>query len=101
MKKTLTPKIKKIVAKKPLKLATYKSSIKVLGKIYQAEGESIKDSIQALSVSNAKGMSILTISHGEESQSRILSNIQTMRLFSKAPLVREISLKNIALRFAL
>lgn len=80
----------------------YKAKIKVLGKYYEATGETKLDAIKNLEVGNAaKGMSVLTVSNGSESKDKVLPSTQTSRLFSPAKLVREIALKNTALRFDL
>ena len=78
----------------------YKASIKVLGKSYEAQGESKSQAIENLKVGGvARGMSILVLSKGNESKSKVLPSTQTSRLFSPSKLVREIALKNVALRF--
>lgn len=83
-------------------VSDYLASIKVLGKIYTSKGFNVRNAIENLNAGSvAKGMSILTLSKGEVSQSKILPSTQTSRLFSASHLVREISLKQIALRFDL
>jgi len=92
--KTTKPRAKK--SEKPI----YVASIKVLGKIYTSNGSTPREAIESLKVGNtARGMSVMMVSNGKDSSSKVLTSIQTMRLFSQAKLVREIALKNVALMF--
>ena len=97
------PKVKKVKAVKAPKLgvvAPYKASIKVLGKAYEAFGQDKSQAIENLNVGKvARGMSVLVLSKGDVSSSKILPSQQTMRLFSSSKLVRQIALKQISLRF--
>jgi hypothetical protein len=87
--------------KKKVAVESYSAKIKVLGKIFQSSGDSVLGALSNLKVPKGKGMSILTISRGKESQDRILSAPQTARLFSLSPLMREIALKNVSNLFGL
>ena len=91
-----SPKTSKKVAQK------YSASIKVLGKTYTAEGESVADVLSRLdSPPVAKGISMLIVSRGTESKARILSSIAVSRLFSPSKTVRELAIKNTALLFGI
>ncbi len=72
----------------------YTASIKVMGHVYSAEGEDITQAISKLDVNKARGTSVLTLSKGDYSRSKILSAIQVSRLFAGSPTVREIALRN-------
>ena len=91
--KTKTPK-------KPA-VKPYNASIKILGKTYTSTGSSVREAIEALKLGGvAKGVSVLEIVHGENRKSIILPRVQTFRVFSSSGIVREISLKNLSLRFS-
>jgi hypothetical protein len=77
----------------------YKATIKVLGKIYNAAGDTTREALANLKPENGKGMSILSISCGDKSKERILTSTQTFRLFNASPTMREIALKNTSLLF--
>lgn len=90
-----TPKIPKAP-----KILAFQASIRVLGKIYRAEGGSVTEALANLKPSGvAKGMSILTVTNAKQSRERILNSIQTMNLFSPSRIRREIALKNTSLLF--
>lgn len=90
----------KTITKKKVKIVPYTASIKVLGKTYSATGLTAREAIGNLKVGNvAKGMSVLTLSKGEKSCSKVLPPIQTFRLFTPSRLIREVSIKNVAMRF--
>lgn len=80
---------------RPKKVKTeYKASIKVMGHVFTATGETVRDAITNLTPGNVKGRSILTIEKGEVKKERILTHSQTLRLFTTAGMIREIILKN-------
>lgn len=85
--------IKKAVA--PLYIAT----IKVLGKVYTATGSTVNDSITALKVGVARGVSVLTITHGDVSKERIIGVAQTNNLFNTRGMVNTIHLKQVSSLF--
>ena len=90
--KTKTPRV--------AKNKVYLASIKVLGKKYEAKGSSAKEAIGNLKVGNvAKGMSVLEITKGKVSKSKILNHPQTFRLFTLSKLMREVALKQVSLMF--
>lgn len=75
-------------------------SLKVLGKTFTATGSTVSEAlfnVQPIGV--AKGMAILTITKGEDKRERILSPIQTFRLFNGGRIMREIAVKNISMLF--
>lgn len=81
---------------------TYKAEVKVLGKLYDAEGKSVLEAISNLKPEGVvKGVSILKVSKGEVSVDKILSTIQTARLFSQSKITREVALKNASMLFNL
>lgn len=78
----------------------YTASIKILGQIYTSKGSSPREAIENLKVGNvAKGVSILSIIKGDRKQDKILTAPQTFKLFSASKLMREITLKQVSLRF--
>lgn len=77
------------------------AEIKVLGKTYKAKGQDITEAIANLKVPLGRGTSILTIKDGDNEQSKVLGAYQTARLFSESPTVREVNLKQTAMRFSL
>ncbi len=86
---------------KAKKSSPYKATVKVLGKLYEATGASISDALNNLVVPLGRGMSVVTLEHGISVQQRVLPNAQTTKLFSKSPLMREIAIKGISMRFDL
>lgn len=87
MKKTT-----KKVAVKP-----YSASIKILGKIFTSKGGSVREAIENLKVEGkCAGISILTI-NGKD---KILTSVQTTRLFSPSKIMRELALKGVSSLFA-
>jgi hypothetical protein len=86
--------------KKATKKATnYVATIKIYGKLFEANGKTGREAIAKLKVPNAKGRSILTVSHGNTTKERILNSIQTLRLFNTHGISQEVALKNISLMF--
>ena len=80
---------------------TYTASIKILGKTYTSSGKGVRDAIEALKLGGvAKGVSVLEIVHGKNRKSVILPAPMTFRVFSSSGMVREISMKNLSLRFS-
>ena len=77
----------------------YVATIKIMGKFFNAEGKSVFEAIANLKVKNVRGISILTVEHGEKKKERILPFFITTRLFNLSGMTREITLKNVAARF--
>lgn len=79
----------------------YKASIKILGKKYTSEDSDLKKAVEGLKVGKvAKGVSVLEVSRGDKSKSVILPAPLTFRVFSGSGLVKEVSLKNLLLKFS-
>ena len=80
----------------------YKASIKILGKFYEAFGSTVPEAIGNLKPdAKALGVTVLTLTKGAQSQERILPRIATRRLFAPSEMMREVGIKNTALRFSL
>lgn len=98
MKKKTKGTKKKIV----IHLDGYSATIKVFGKIYSASGETLAEAITNLKPEGlARGMSIIVVKKGEQSQEKILPRIATARLFAPSRMIREVALKNTIGRFSL
>ena len=79
----------------------FSASIKVLGKVYTAKGKTVSETLANLKPDGvAKGVSVLTVSDGKNSRTKVLPTAKTCRLFSPSPLTREIALKNTSLMFS-
>lgn len=92
----------KKVTKKKVVVEPYTASVKILGRVYTATGTTAKDAFLNLKPNGvARGMGILTLSKDGVSREKILPSVQISRMFSPSPLVREIALKNVGLRFDL
>jgi len=97
MKKT-TKKVIAVPLEAP-KLA-YTATIKLLGKIHSALGETAKEALANLTLQGTvKGMSVLTVKNAENEKIKVLSSMETTNLFSRARINRERSLKNISALF--
>lgn len=79
----------------------YTATIKVLNVFYKAVGVTKDEAITNLKVPKGLGVSVLTVSNGTKSQEKVFNPIQTARLFSASPKVREAALKNTCVRFDL
>ena len=81
---------------------TYIASIKVFGKFYEAHGATITEALTKLKVDGvARGVTVLTVKHGDKIEEKILPKLATIRLFATSPLVREIAIKNTVARFTI
>lgn len=78
----------------------YTATIKVLGKVYTATGATVPESITALQVGVARGVSILTIKRGDVLKERIIGIRQTNNLFNTRGMVHSIHLKQVSSLFA-
>lgn len=92
-KKSVTKK--RSVEEKPV----YQATVKILGKLYEASGNSISEAILGLKPKNVKGLSILTIQRGDVKKERVLMPRITSRLFNTAGLTKEVALKNASILF--
>lgn len=61
--------------------APYKATLKIFGKLFHGEGETILDAVQAIKPGVVKGMSVLTLERGEAKKERVLSRFITANLF--------------------
>ena len=78
----------------------YKATIKVLGKIYKAEGDSVLEALTNLKPNGvSSGMSILAVGKGKEMKDRVIPAFRTRRMFSASPMIREVELKKTSLMF--
>lgn len=84
-----------------VKVAEYRATLTILGRKFQGVGETAQDSIAAIEPGNVRGKGVLIVEHGDAKQERILPPAIVFRAFGPAKgLTREISLKQIAQRFA-
>lgn len=88
---------------RPKKIKTeqlaYHATVKVLGKLYMAEGSTALEAIANLKPLGAKGASLLTVTHGDAKREKIFSHPMTFKLFSASRMMREVALKNIKILF--
>lgn len=75
-----------------------KAAIKVMGREYSAEGETVQEAIGNLVVPHgaARGAAVLSV----DDQKIILAARQAQNLFNPSPAIREVHIKNISLRFS-
>ena len=77
-----------------------KATIQILGKKYSAESETVGSALASLPYTGfAKFKSVLTVFDSKKEKTVVLYPMQTLRLFSKSPLMKEIAVKQIATRF--
>lgn len=80
----------------------YTASIKLFGRTYTGKGASVTGAIEAIKMEGfAKGSGLLSVSKGELRQDRVLTAPQVFRLFSASRLMREVTIKQVSMRFAL
>lgn len=77
----------------------YTATLNLGGKKYTEKGASPMECLEKISVRNAKGRAILSVTHGDSSKDRILTTVQVSRLLSGHGLMREIALKQTASLF--
>lgn len=85
--------------KKAIETMPYKASIKVLGKVYKSEGETVSEALNKLTPQNCKGVGILSVEHGKNKKEKVLVSVQMSRLFNSHGLIKEVATKNVALLF--
>ncbi len=73
--------------------------MRVLGKLTTAKGKTVREALTLLKVTNARGTSVITVTHGDKTKERILNTVQTQRLFNTAGFSREIAIKNTSVLF--
>ena len=94
---TKATETEKIISEKDAYSATI--FVPVLKQKYTNTGATLVEAIGGLDVKNVKGMAILTVTHGNVSKDKILPANNVFRLFSASPLMREIAIKNVCIRF--
>ncbi len=92
MKKTTKKEVKPQVEQ-------YKARVKILGKFYEATGDTAIEAISNLKPDSSKGVCILTVSKGDLVKEKMIPSFQTARLFSGSRVMREVGLKNVASLF--
>lgn len=76
------------------------SSVRIMGRIYTAEGATAREAIENLKPDIAKGLGILTLERGDVKKERILRNLQVMRLWGKmSAFNKEVGLKQVCSLF--
>ena len=77
-----------------------KATIRILDKDYSSSGVTVKDALMGLQYKGfARLKSTLTVISDEKEKAIFLPPLQTMRLFSINPTIREVGVKQIAMRF--
>lgn len=77
-----------------------RSSIRIMGKIFTAEGATVKEAIENLKPEYARGIGVLTLEKGEVKKEKIINVMQIQRLFGKgSSMYREIALKGVSTLF--
>ena len=77
-----------------------KGIIKIYGKDYTSEGKDVKECLENLPYKGfSRVISTLTIKDNEKEKSVVLYPRQTQRLFSLSPMMKEIAVKQIGMRF--
>lgn len=80
----------------------YKAQVKILNKIYDAEGDSVQSAISNLKPEGKiAGNVILRLSKGDVVKEKIINSNLLSRLFSPSRVTREIALKNTTMLFNL
>ena len=77
----------------------YQASVKVMGKVFTASGNTVYEAIENLKPGSVAGMMVLTVKHGEKNKDRVLPMVLGRRMFNTAGLTREAALKNASLLF--
>lgn len=96
MKKTTKVKKK---SKSEVK-SDYTVFFKVFGKSYEGKGQTLKEAIESLNFKGKiGGVSIFTVSHGDNKKERVMNTVIASRLFSSSRIMREIAIKNMLTLF--
>ncbi len=84
------------------KKPTYEATIEILGKKYKAKGKTVMEAVSNLKPKGmARGKSILTVTKGKESKSKVLVPFVVNRLFNLSPTMRIVALKNVSTLFGI
>lgn len=79
----------------------YKAELVLLGKTYKATGATPTEAITNLKVDKAfRRPSVLTMRWGNETREKLISALNTARLFGGSKLGREIAIKNLTTLFS-
>lgn len=79
----------------------YKAVLTVQGKKYHSTGNTLIESLEALSPGRVRTSGILSVEHDGKKSERILNAFSISRMFALSPITREIQLKNVSLQFGL
>lgn len=77
----------------------YQASVKVMGKTFSADGDSVYAALEKLKPGNVAGKIILSVIHGETQKDRVITMVLGRRMFNTTGLMREVALKNASLLF--
>jgi len=77
-----------------------KAELKVLGRWFEAKGETPEEAISNLNPGTVRGSVVLRLSNGDKSKDRVLLKNSTKYLFGKqSPTFQQAALKNVVKRF--
>lgn len=77
-----------------------KATIAIAGKKYSAEGVTVQEALSSLPYKGfSKLKSILTVVDGKKEKTVVLPPLQTVRLFSKNKMMKDIAVKSLSLKF--
>lgn len=77
----------------------YKVSVKVLGKYWTSNGETLEEALSKLKIPNAKGLSVWKVEYDGRVKEKIMMPNITARLFGMSGLAKEIALKQFRTMF--
>lgn len=77
----------------------YKLCIKISGKTFESEGDTIADALNNLKAQNTKGRGVLIVEKDGKKRERILMPTLVYRMFNAQGLTREMALKNVSMLF--
>lgn len=75
------------------------ATIKVMGKKFSSEGETVQEALMNLKPGNVGGTTVLTVTNGDSTIERVLPTIVARRAFNLAGISKEAAIKNISLMF--
>lgn len=88
--------LRKLKGDSPEQAMSSKVNIEIAGKKYTGEGETLQEALSSIDYGGFAGL-ISKLTVGDKTV--VLRPQQTMRLFAKQPMMKEIAVKNTALRF--
>jgi len=76
-------------------VAPYRVTVKLFGRTYEGEGETLEEAIGLIKVGAfAKGAAVITVEHGDVKKQKIISGSHISRIFGTAsPTMKQISMK--------